>query len=150
MSLANLAAYDRWWTAVEPSTRERAAISLGHPAAGVVTLNSPEWRENALSSVTGLREGVKRRGIWDVDVVRDGTYEIAFAAGPKNRDLRSRPLLPHGYRVIPDTGSSGIPGRRGTADRRSRSSDWQRFRRNASYRIGFRRGLSPATQSRPD
>jgi arylsulfatase len=81
------AAYDRWWNEVEPFTRERAAISLGHPVGGAVTLNSAEWRENALSSVTGLRAGVKRRGVWDVEVVRDGTYEIALRRWPEESGL---------------------------------------------------------------
>jgi arylsulfatase len=88
------AAYDRWWAEVEPFTRQRAFISLGQSAGGIAALNTAQWRDHAMHGMAGLREGVKRRGVWDVDVARDGTYEIALRRWPEESALRLREAAP--------------------------------------------------------
>jgi arylsulfatase len=80
--------YDRWWAGVEPFTRQRAYIELGHPEGGDVRLNTAEWRQNAMHGMAGLREGVKRRGVWDVEVARAGTYEFVLRRWPEESGLR--------------------------------------------------------------
>lgn len=45
------AAYDAWWQATEPLTKQRAFVSLGSDAQPVVTLSSAEWRDNAMGGV---------------------------------------------------------------------------------------------------
>jgi len=37
--------------------------------------------------VTRLREGVKRRGVWDVEVAREGTYEFTLRRWPEKSGL---------------------------------------------------------------
>lgn len=81
------AAYDAWWAGVEPFTRLRARLSLGHPDADPVTLNSAEWRENAMGGIPGLRQGVKRRGTWDVEVMRGGKYRFELRRWPESSGL---------------------------------------------------------------
>jgi hypothetical protein len=81
------AAYEAWWAGTEPLTRERACLSIGHPDQKVSTLSSGEWREHAMHSMSGLREGVTRRGVWDVDVIRDGLYEFALRRWPEASGL---------------------------------------------------------------
>jgi arylsulfatase len=81
------AAYDLWWATTEPLTRQRSYISLGHPEGGQAVLNSAEWREGAMHGMPGLREGVKRRGVWDVEVARAGTYEFALRRWPEASGL---------------------------------------------------------------
>lgn len=88
------AAYDRWWSEVEPLTHKRAFISLGHPAGDPVNLSTAEWRENAMAGMSGLRSGVKRKGEWDVEVVRSGTYEIALRRWPEESGLGLRAAAP--------------------------------------------------------
>lgn len=80
-------AYDSWWNETKPLTKQRAFISLGHEAQPVVTLGSAEWRDNAMGSVDGLRQGVKRRGVWDVEVARAGQYEISLRRWPEESGL---------------------------------------------------------------
>ncbi len=80
-------AYDSWWKDTEPLTRQRALISLGHEAQSVVTLGSVEWRNNAMGGMDGLRQGVKRRGVWDVEVARAGRYEISLRRWPEESGL---------------------------------------------------------------
>lgn len=81
------AVYDAWWSAVEPQTRERATIIIGHPAQDLTVLNAAEWRDNALSSIDRLREGVRRRGIWDIEVSKGGIYEIGLRRWPAESQL---------------------------------------------------------------
>lgn len=81
------ASYHRWWSEVEPMTRQRASITVGHPAQPKVVLNSAEWRENAMAGVVGLRQGVRRRGVWDIEVARDGVYELALRRWPEEANL---------------------------------------------------------------
>ena len=88
------AAYDAWWNATEPLTRQRTFISLGHPDGGHAVLNSAEWRDGAMHGMEGLRQGVKRRGVWDVEVERDGTYEFALRRWPEESGLALRAAAP--------------------------------------------------------
>lgn len=88
------ASYDAWWNTTEPLTRQRAFISLGHPDGGVAVLNSSEWRDGAMHGMEGLRQGVKRRGVWDVEVARDGTYEFALRRWPEESGLALRAAAP--------------------------------------------------------
>lgn len=81
------AAYDAWWIEVEPQTRQRASIVVGHPAQSLTTLNAAEWRENALSSLQRMREGVRRRGVWDIEVSEAGTYQISLRRWPAESKL---------------------------------------------------------------
>ncbi|MFO0945585.1 MAG: arylsulfatase [Planctomycetota bacterium] len=88
------AVYDAWWSAVEPQTRQRARIIVGHPAQKTTTLNAAEWRENALGSIDRLREGVRRRGVWDIEVSESGVYEIALRRWPAESQLPLRSAAP--------------------------------------------------------
>jgi len=88
------ASYDAWWSKTEPLTRQRAFISLGHPNGSVAVLNSAEWRDGAMHGMEGLRQGVKRRGVWDVEVARDGVYEFALRRWPEESGLALRAAAP--------------------------------------------------------
>jgi arylsulfatase A-like enzyme len=102
------AAYDAWWATTEPLTRSRSFISLGHPGGGVAVLNSAEWREGAMHGMAGLRQGVKRRGVWDVEVARAGTYEFALRRWPEASGLALRAPAPAW--TPRDTGNPDHPG----------------------------------------
>jgi hypothetical protein len=40
-----------------------------------------------MASVDGLRKGVPRRGIWDVEVARAGRYQISLRRWPEESGL---------------------------------------------------------------
>ena len=88
------AAYDAWWASVEPQTQNRAYITLGHDFANPVTLNSAEWRENAMGGVPGLREGRKRHDSWDVEVSQAGMYQIGLHRWPVESGLAIKAPAP--------------------------------------------------------
>lgn len=80
--------YDTWWSSVEPETRQRTRIGIGHPSQSSVVLSSAEWREGAMTSIPKLREGIKRHGIWDIEVLKDGEYEFSLRRWPEESGLR--------------------------------------------------------------
>ncbi|MBX3420397.1 MAG: arylsulfatase [Pirellulaceae bacterium] len=82
------AAYDRWWSEVEPLTRMRSRVVVGNPAQELVMLSSAEWRDGALSSLERVRKGdVKRKGIWDIEFDRNATYEFQLRRWPLESGL---------------------------------------------------------------
>lgn len=81
-------AYDRWWQANEPTTHQRAKIHIGSPTQSIVQLTCAEWRENALSSVEKMRQGVKRRGMWDLEVQTEGLYRVKLRRWPHDSGLK--------------------------------------------------------------
>lgn len=87
--------YDTWWSSIEPETRRRTRIGIGHPSQNSVVLSSAEWREGAMTSVPKLREGIKRHGVWDVEVLKEGEYEISLRRWPEESKL----LLKEGARA---------------------------------------------------
>lgn len=86
--------YDSWWEEVEPQTLQRASIIVGHPAQNLTTLSAAEWRDNALSSLHRMREGVRRRGVWDIEVSEAGTYQISLRRWPAESKLSIRAAAP--------------------------------------------------------
>jgi arylsulfatase len=90
-------AYDEWWNSVEPATQERVRVHIGTSAQPVVQLSCSEWRENALSSIEKMRQGVKRRGVWDVDFRTEGQYRIGLRRWPHDAGLRLTEGAPAWY-----------------------------------------------------
>lgn len=88
------ASYDAWWNTTEPLPRQRPFLSLGHPDGGVAVLHSAEWRDGAMHGMEGLGQGVRRRGVWDVEVARDGTCEVALRRWPEASGLALRAAAP--------------------------------------------------------
>ncbi len=80
--------YHQWWQSVEPITRQRSNIHIGSPSQQIVQLTCAEWKENALSSVAKMRQGVKRRGVWDLDVQTAGQYRIKLRRWPHDAGLK--------------------------------------------------------------
>lgn len=57
-------------------------------------LSSAEWRDGAMHGVEGLRQGVRRRGLWEVEVTREGIYEFALRRWPEESGLALRAAAP--------------------------------------------------------
>jgi arylsulfatase A-like enzyme len=88
------AAYDAWWQETESLTKQRAFISLGHRAEPAVMLDCAECRDIAVSGMQAIRNGIKRRGQWDVEVTREGLYEIALFRWPAESGLALNAAAP--------------------------------------------------------
>jgi arylsulfatase len=86
--------YDQWWSEVQPQTLPRASISIGHPAQAETVLSAAEWRQNAVGAQRLLREGIRRRGVWDVEVHREGMYQVELRRWPEEAGLAIRAAAP--------------------------------------------------------
>ncbi|MBI3209920.1 MAG: arylsulfatase [Candidatus Solibacter usitatus] len=76
--------YEQWWAGIEPTLRDFLPNSIGADAENPVILTSADWEEiycdNPNAILTGI--GGPRGGPWNIDVERDGTYEIALSRWP--------------------------------------------------------------------
>ncbi len=81
--------YEAWWARVEPTLRDFCPISIGASQENPVALSCSDWQEvycdNVASVLNG--EGGPRGGPWNVQVERDGEYEIALDRWPAERAL---------------------------------------------------------------
>jgi len=86
--VANLrAAYDKWWTSLEPVFGDVVRIGLGADAANPTALTSHDWRTADESQVVWNANQVNSanpgNGYWAVDVMRAGVYEIELRRWPR-------------------------------------------------------------------
>lgn len=96
--------YDDWWTELEPTFKQDAAIYLGHPAENPATLTCHDWITTGSTpwnqaSVRAGMTGKANTGFWNVNVVEDGTYEIEIRRWPKESKKTLDAALPPGADV---------------------------------------------------
>jgi arylsulfatase len=88
--------YEAWWGRHEPRLRDFVPISIGAEQENPVSLSSSDWQEIYCDNVNAVLSGAggPRGGPWNVQVERDGEYEIALRRWPAERDLPLRALCP--------------------------------------------------------
>ena len=94
-------AYEDWWTELEPSFANNAAIFLGHPQDNPATLTCHDWITTGStpwnqSAVRRAVQGKRNTGFWNVNVVEDGNYEIRLRRWPQEIDAPINKQLPPG------------------------------------------------------
>jgi hypothetical protein len=79
--LARLRAYyEQWWAQREPGLREYCPISIGSSKQNPVMLCSADWQDIYADNPKTVLEagGGPRGGHWNIQVERDGEYEIGL------------------------------------------------------------------------
>jgi arylsulfatase A-like enzyme len=85
------AAYEDWWADVSIRFEETCPIVLGNDAENPARLTAHDWHLEAGHRGQGpwdqeqIRAGVEVRGHWEVEVEREGDYEIALRRWPEER-----------------------------------------------------------------
>lgn len=81
--------YEQWWKGVESSLTEYQPISVGTPHENPVFLSSSDWQDIYCDNVHTVLAagGGPQGGPWQIDVEREGEYEIALARWPFTRGL---------------------------------------------------------------
>ncbi|MBI4657750.1 MAG: arylsulfatase [Verrucomicrobia bacterium] len=99
--------YERWWTELEPLSREFVATSLGAEKQPLVTLTSSDWQDVYADNAGHVRQaaGGPRGGHWNVRVERAGEYEISLRRWPAELDTALTALNGDGSRALPITGA---------------------------------------------
>ncbi len=88
------AAYEDWFEDVTRGIRSPVRIPLGHPDANPMTLTTQDICGPGAPRLPFSWSGARRllagelrgSGYWNVEVVREGTYELTYRLGPKEAD----------------------------------------------------------------
>jgi arylsulfatase len=86
--------YERWWAAVAPKVNEHEAIVIGSDAENPMLLSPADWEDSFLDQGAQVRAGLRRNGAWNVEVAREGNYEITLRRWPAEADTAIRAGLP--------------------------------------------------------
>ncbi len=79
--------YTKWWTGVEPGLDNLGYLSVGNKAENPVQLCSSDWVDVHCDQSKQVRSGEVKNGPWNVQVEKDGEYEISLQRYPKEADL---------------------------------------------------------------
>ncbi len=79
--------YDRWWAEIEPTVNRLSAITVGSDVENPTMLSPADWADVFLDQSTQVRQGVSANGPWNIQVDRDGDYEIRLRRWPEESHL---------------------------------------------------------------
>ncbi len=86
--------YNAWWDKVQPDLQHINHIAIGSPYENPVTITSHDWLLMNSSNSWWIREGINRSGAWNIEVKKDGKYEIALHRWPKEAETPLRGAAP--------------------------------------------------------
>jgi arylsulfatase A-like enzyme len=108
--------YEDWWTELLPTFKQDVAIQLGHDGGNPATLTCHDWittgstpwnQSHVRSAVTGKAN----TGFWNVNVVRDGNYEVRIRRWPVESGAAIDKALPPGAAVPGQAPFRATPGK---------------------------------------
>jgi arylsulfatase len=87
--------YERFWGEVGPKVNEHEAIIVGADAENPLQLSAADWEDSFLDQAMQVRNGLRRNGTWNIEVAKEGKYEISLRRWPAEADTPIRAgLLP--------------------------------------------------------
>lgn len=78
--------YEQWWMKVAPLLAEPVPILIGADAENPVTLSAADWWNVYCDNMRDLRLGKEANSVWNIEVAKDGRYEIGLRRWPKEAD----------------------------------------------------------------
>jgi hypothetical protein len=78
--------YEKWWAGVEPLLADPVPILIGADEEKPVRLSAADWWNVYCDNMRDLRLGKATNSQWNVQVAKDGQYEIALRRWPKEAD----------------------------------------------------------------
>ncbi|MHC4250515.1 MAG: arylsulfatase [Planctomycetota bacterium] len=101
--VANLrAAYERWWESISPRFDTPARTVLGSESENPLTLTCHDWHQGKGPTPWNhghIRKGVRSNGHWEVEVEREGTYEIELRRWPREANAAVASAVPGGKAI---------------------------------------------------
>jgi arylsulfatase A-like enzyme len=70
------ASYDAWWSKIAPRVNEHSAVTVGSKKEDPTLLSPSDWEDVFLDQGAQIRKGMRRNGLWNIDVARSGKYQI--------------------------------------------------------------------------
>jgi arylsulfatase len=86
--------YERWWASVEPRVNEHSAITIGSDAENPLQLSPADWEDSFLDQGEQIRRGLRRNGVWNIEVAQPGEYEIELRRWAREVDQPLSAALP--------------------------------------------------------
>jgi len=86
--------YEAWWADVSPLLADPVPILIGAEEENPVTLSSADWWNVYCDNMNDLRRGKEENSRWNVQVAKDGNYEIALRRWPKEADAAIAAAVP--------------------------------------------------------
>jgi hypothetical protein len=87
-------AYEKWWSEVEPLLADPVHVIIGADEENPVTISSADWWNVYCDNVNDLRRGKEENSKWNIQVAKDGDYEIALRRWPKEADAAIAAAVP--------------------------------------------------------
>jgi arylsulfatase len=78
--------YEKWWDEVGPLLATPVPVLIGADQENPVTLSAADWWNVYCDNMRDLRMGKEVNSVWNIEVARDGDYEIALRRWPKEAD----------------------------------------------------------------
>ena len=108
--------YDDWWTELLPTFQQDVAIHLGADGGNPATLTCHDWITTGStpwnqSHVRAALTGKANTGFWNVNVVKDGKYEVRVRRWPVESGAAIDQELPPGADVPGQTPYRAKPGK---------------------------------------
>lgn len=86
--------YEQWWAGVEPQLDEYLPVVLGSEEENPSLLSPCEWADVFVDQSRQVRQGVRRNGVWHVEIAEEGEYEFELRRWPKEADAALTAGLP--------------------------------------------------------
>jgi len=85
---------DRWWDGVKDTVLEPQRVIIGSDQENPQMLTACEWLDVFVDQQIQVRRGVKKNGVWHLDVAQAGEYEFELRRWPRESGLRLTEACP--------------------------------------------------------
>jgi len=79
-----------WWDGVKEHASEFQPSVIGHRAQNPVELTACEWADVFVDQQSQVRSGVRKNGLWNIEVAEAGKYAFTLSRWPLDSGLRLR------------------------------------------------------------
>jgi len=86
--------YGAWWSRVAPRVNEFGRITVGSDAERSSHLSPCDWQDVFLDQSRQVRAGEAKNGVWNLQVDRDGDYEVELRRWPREANAPIASGLP--------------------------------------------------------
>jgi arylsulfatase len=100
--------YDAWWAGVEKGLDEFQPIHVGSDFENPVRLSPCDWQDMHCDQSAQVRRGEKKNAPWNIQVEREGEYEISLLRWPREAGLPIRAGAP-AYQGVDGPLPAGVP-----------------------------------------
>lgn len=85
---------DEWWSEVEPIVMEPQRVIIGSSHENPMMLTACEWLDVFVDQQVQIRAGVRKNGIWHLEVSEPGLYRFELRRWPRESELPLVASLP--------------------------------------------------------